>query len=1052
VEAGAHIQASPGEPTPRGEASGLVRARLISRLLDPDAYLVGRVVAPAGSGKSRLLAHVAVSYKGPVAWCGAPDPVPRSEQGLVEWLWDGIGPALGWTGVSPQHIQGMVDTLAVPGPPVLVMADDVHLVEGSDAEWALADLIGRLPGRVRLLLGSRVSLALDLSRLRVSGQLVEIGPDDLRFRAWEVEELFRDVYREPLIPEEVATLARRTGGWAAYLQLFHLATARKPLAERRRVLASLDNRSRLVQEYLTRNVFSGLPADVQDFLIRTSVLRRPTVPLCDELLGWEHGSRELLAELERRQLFTERIDDDSYRYHTVLLSYLEARLVDAIGGAGAREEHRRAALLLERERLTEDAAAAFAKAEDWDGVARTLGHPAGSGSALGGAWLEALPPTVVETDSLLLMARAGRALASGALADAVATIRAAEAVAASSVVAARCRRERDRIAAWMNPDRAVGTDWLAVLRGGTQRQPRDAQRVATTLPGPTGRFAEGAAAFLVGDMLTAVRVLRGVSTHPAAEPAMAAGAHLMACIAGEMVGREPEADELDRVRDEVEEAGIPWLDRVARAALVLSSPQSADALDNVSDACQREGDRWGEALVALMSGTGHLCSGRVGVPHFERAAMIFEELGAGVLETLSHSYLAVSAYAAGDSDRAARSAQHARTLASLLEVPGAAGLAALALGQVFGDERELSRARELLGPLGTWDWYQRLVVVRRPEAGKPGDSGESGESRDDEHLARSGSDRSVFGAEEARRGDQLRGRVSGGDRGRGVGGADGQGGDEPSELAESRRDSGQGAGSAGGARVAGIPRNGQAATHLPGPTPVQLRCLGGFSLGVGGQSVDESAAKPMERALLHLLSMRAGEPVHREALIEALWPEADPDAGLHRLQVAISALRRLIAPDQGGQPLLLARQGDSYRLMVPEDSDVDVWQVDSHLRRADLARNTGQLGAEAESLAAALSAYGGPLLPGDGPADWVVARREALQAAAVDAAARLASLRLQTGEPQAAAETARKGLSLDRYRDDLWKLLIEAADRSGHYAEAGQARRAYAAVLDELGV
>ena len=131
---------------------------------------------------------------------------------------------------------------------------------------------------------------------------------------------------------------------------------------------------------------------------------------------------------------------------------------------------------------------------------------------------------------------------------------------------------------------------------------------------------------------------------------------------------------------------------------------------------------------------------------------------------------------------------------------------------------------------------------------------------------------------------------------------------------------------------------------------------------------------------------------------------------------------------------------------------MDVWQMGAHLRRAALARTTGQSRLEEESLTGALSAYGGPLLPGDGPADWVVSRRQALEAAAVDAAARLANLRLHSGQPQAAAEAARTGLSLDRYRDDLWKLLIEAADRSGFHAEAGQARRTYAAILDELGV
>ncbi len=982
---------SGGELPGRGDVSGLVRHRLTARLLDPTAYVVGRVVAPAGSGKSRLLAHVARAYQGPVAWCGSPDPVPRTEQMLAEWLWDGLAPTLGVEGHAPPGTPGILEALGGSGPATLVVLDDAHLLEGSDAELALDDLIRRLPARMRLLIASRVNLALDLSRLRVSGQLLEIGPDDLRFRTWEVEELFRDIYREPLIPEDVAALARRTAGWAAYLQLFHLATVRKPVAERRRVLASLNNRSRLVQEYLTRHVLAGLSAQLQDFLIRTSVLRRPSAALCDELLGWEGGSRELLAELERRQLFTDRVDDDSYRYHTVLLSYLEARLVETVGAAAARQEHQRAADLLEREGLTEDATAAFAKAEDWEGVARTLGHPAGSAVGVGGAWLEALPPTVVETDALLLMARARRSLASGALTDAIATMRAAEAVAASTVVAERCRQERDRIAAWLSPDRPVGRDWPALLRAATQRQPREAQRAATMLPGASGRFTEGAAAFLAGDMLTASRILRGVSAHPDAAAAMAAGARVMGCLAGLMCGRLPADEELDRIRDEVDEAAIPWLDRMARVALAAADPDATDVLDNVSDACRREGDRWGEALVALMSGTGCLQRRELGVTYFERAARIFGEIGAGVLETIATSYLAVSADAAGELELATKSAHQARTLAALLEVPGSAGLAALALGRVFGDDRELTRARELLEPLGTWEWHQALGRSRSeaPEAASPG-----------------------------------------GERP-----ATAPGGDQPG-LGR-RPPLGQGRGD-----------------PEARPSRVRLRCLGGFALMMDELTVDESVAKPMERALLHLLAMRAGQQVHREALIEALWPEADPDAGLHRLQVAISSLRRLLAVEPGGPlPLpLLVRQGDSYRLAVPEESDVDIWQVEAHLRRAATARQAGQADVEEEALAAALAAYGGPLLPGDGPADWVVGRRSSLQAAAVDATVRLANLRLEQGAHQAAAETARTGLSVDRYRDELWKLLIEAADRSGHHAEAGQARRAYAAVLEELGV
>jgi DNA-binding SARP family transcriptional activator len=994
----------------RGDTAGLVRPRLIARLLDPAAFQVGVVAAPAGSGKSRLLAHVALAAPGPVAWCGTPDPVPRSEQALAGWLWDGLGPGLEANrGARPGGLQGILDALAGPGPDLLVMVDDVHLLEGSDAELALADLIRRLPARMRLVMASRVDLGLDLSRLRVSGQLVEIGPDDLRFRAWEVEELFRDVYHEPLIPEDVATLARRTAGWAAYLQLFHLATARKPLAEKRQVLASLANRARLVQEYLTRHVLAELSPDLQDFLIRTSVLRRPTVALCDELLGWEQGSRELLTELERRQLFTDRVDDDSYRYHTVLLSYLEARLVEAVGPKAARQEHRQAALLLERDGLTEEAAAAFAKAEDWEGVARTMGHPGESAAILGEAWLEALPPTVVETDALLLMARARRSLASGALGDAVATMRLAEKVAASTVVAERCRRERDQIAAWMSPARPGGRDWLALLRLATQRQPREAQRAAAALSGPTGRLAEGTAAFLAGDMLTSSRLLRGVPAHPNASPAMTAGAQLLAMVAESRCGRVPQDDEIDRLRDEVEAAAVPWLDRMARAAVVAADGGSGGALDDIADACQREGDRWGEGLVAFLHGTTSLSRGAPEAASLERAARVFGDLGAGVCEVAAQAYLALSAHLAGDRELAARTAQHVRTVAATLEVPGAVGGAALAMARVFDDAGELTRARDLLEPLGTWVWHRELGLRRPGPHSVPPAAAPSGDRAN---------------------GDRANGDRASGDRARG---------------------DWSGAEFTAGPPDAAMAAPGGWSAADPGQ-PLQLRCFGGFSLDVGGRPFDEAAAKPMERALLHLLAARAGEPVHREALMEALWPEAAPDAGLHRLQVAISSLRRLLAVGPAETVPRLTREGDSYRLALPDDAECDVWQFDAHLRRAARARSTGSDAIEEEALAAALGAYGGPLLPGDGPADWVVDRRAAFQLAAVDAAARLAYLRLSQGQHREATEAARVGLSLDRYRDELWRLLIEAADRSGHHAEAGQARRAYAAVLGELGV
>jgi DNA-binding SARP family transcriptional activator len=378
----------------------------------------------------------------------------------------------------------------------------------------------------------------------------------------------------------------------------------------------------------------------------------------------------------------------------------------------------------------------------------------------------------------------------------------------------------------------------------------------------------------------------------------------------------------------------------------------------------------------MVSGVGLAAQGRAGAADtIERAARAFAELGAGVLEANALGYAALAALKAGQRDSAGRLGAQARSLAALLDVPGASGVASLVMGNLTQDEQELQRAQDLLEPRGTWAWHLAMATGQRPV---------------------------------------------------------------PSV----------GAAVAPAVEVA---TNG----HHPDASPsggVSLRCLGGFSLTIDGHVVDDGAAKPMERSLLHLLAIRANEAVHREALIEALWPDAEPEAGRHRLQVAVSSLRRLLTSTDPDAARLLSRDGDAYRLSLPPGSEYDIEAFEAAVEAATKARARDDLPAERDALRQALALYGGPVLPGDGPVDWAQPTRTRLQGEVTDAAARLGALLLQDAQPQAAVEVARSGLAIDRYRDDLWKVLIEASERAGNYADAGQARRAYEAVLDELGV
>jgi DNA-binding SARP family transcriptional activator len=233
--------------------------------------------------------------------------------------------------------------------------------------------------------------------------------------------------------------------------------------------------------------------------------------------------------------------------------------------------------------------------------------------------------------------------------------------------------------------------------------------------------------------------------------------------------------------------------------------------------------------------------------------------------------------------------------------------------------------------------------------------------------------------------------------------------------------------------------------------PVEIRCFGAFAMAVWGRPVDLAALKPRPRAVLRLLAVNAGRPVHREVIQEALWQDVEPDAGARSLHVALSALRRELEPPPGnGGHEILVREGDAYRLAIPEGSRVDVLVFDEALQRARSARGRDD-GAAVAAYRAAIAGYAGDLLPEDGPADWIVARRDRARADYVEAALGLAEL-VVAEQPAEAAAVCTAALGIDAYHDPLWRLLVEARERAGDWAAAASARASYTRMLADLGV
>jgi len=606
------------------EPTGLVRRRLLDRL----THRVGLVLAPAGHGKTTLLGQVAANVGGAVAWyridAGDRNPAEltaRMGRVLLK-LCPGPVPDGGFT--SFEQLAAALDAIPSTANALLVL-DDFHIIAGTESESGLVKLISMAPPALRVMLGARRSGGLDVEALRIYGGVRVMDADDLRFRSWEVESLFREVYHRPLLPEDAATLTRRTEGWAAGLAMFQLLTEGRAPAQRRRALADLGRGSRLVRSYLVREVLGELPPTLRHFLRRTSALGVLTGDLCDQLLNTT-GSQAILEELEQRRLFTTTHDDGrQFSYHQVLLDHLELELTERLGPTGSREWYARAAKLLLAAGEVPAAFRAYARAEDWATVEQLLHMRGAEVVATSLDTVEDLLPVDLNSqDPWLLLGRARRLVTQGALAEAVTTFKLARSVAEDKVLADRCLEEARAAAIWL-PEAGPNRTWPGIIRAATQRNPRLMLRDALSLPGATGRLTTGIVYLLIGDLESAAKLLEQSASHPEADSGIVAMARCAMSLIGLLGGQAaawgdpgPQAGgfDLESVILEAEVDSRAWLVRSARALLNGRTDSVGPDVDH---------DPWGRALAAFVDGVA-----RRSIGSLSEAAAGFEELRAPI--------------------------------------------------------------------------------------------------------------------------------------------------------------------------------------------------------------------------------------------------------------------------------------------------------------------------------------------------------------------------------------------------------------------------------------
>jgi LuxR family transcriptional regulator, maltose regulon positive regulatory protein len=321
---------------PRGPKAAVVRHRLLDQLDLGVQGPVTLVAASAGAGKSALLSSWIAEDRppGPVAWLSLDtDDADRRRfwRGVLAALAKATGDdAVAALAVSPrepmrmgQVAPALADALEGAKQPVVLVLDDFHEVINAVHE-DVERLVRFPPPALRLVIVTRADPAIGLGRLRLDGRLTEIRAADLNFSLDEAGALFAAV-GIVLGPEDLATLWRRTEGWAAALRLAAVSLAHHP--DPRAFIEHFAGTDATISDYLVSEVLARQPPELRDFLLRTSTVETLSAELADALTGAADG-HAMLARLEHGGVLTTPLDERGtwHRYHPLFAELLRAEL------------------------------------------------------------------------------------------------------------------------------------------------------------------------------------------------------------------------------------------------------------------------------------------------------------------------------------------------------------------------------------------------------------------------------------------------------------------------------------------------------------------------------------------------------------------------------------------------------------------------------------------------------------------------------------------------------------------------------------------------------
>ncbi|MBN1315017.1 MAG: hypothetical protein JXA42_06100 [Anaerolineales bacterium] len=347
---------------PRLSPNLVERPRLIRRLntgLDKALTLIS---APAGYGKSTLIAHWLENIVRPSCWLG----LDMGENDAVGFITNfvaaiqQIDPTIGTKVLSLMQVPrlpaleimmaSLINDIARKTESFVAVLDDFHVISNPVVQKMVSLLINRMPPRMHLVISTRHDPLFPLARLRSRGQITELRQNDLVFLEQEAAEFVNQSLGIRLEPVDLALLEQRTEGWIAGLQLAVHSLRYLDSDQISQFITNFSGRHHFVLDYLTEEVLQRQSPEISAFLLQTCVLDRLSGSLCDAVINAQDSyqemdsvddfpalsgsSQSILEYLDRANLFLVPLDDERkwYRYHQLFVDLLRARLQERSPG------------------------------------------------------------------------------------------------------------------------------------------------------------------------------------------------------------------------------------------------------------------------------------------------------------------------------------------------------------------------------------------------------------------------------------------------------------------------------------------------------------------------------------------------------------------------------------------------------------------------------------------------------------------------------------------------------------------------------------------------